>query len=867
MVGVPRVKTTVPHLPREFVPRPELLAALDRGDPHALTLVCAPPGYGKTVLLADWARRPGVAAAWVSLDEDDDDPRLLWRAVLAALATCPAMPSSSPLRTLAVPPTTVGVDFFVDLADALASVPTRLPLVLDDAHHLRNPSTLHGIEFLLRDRRSNIRLVLASRVDPALSVARLRLEERLTEVRIDQLTFSIKETEALAELCGLNLTSRQTAQLHARTDGWVAGIRLAALPLAAHPEPDAFLAAFSGDERPVADYLADEVFSRLSEEDGELLRRVSICDPIPSGLATDLCGRADAADVLSAMERSTGLVRATGPHGEAFRIHAMLRSYLAADLLRHGPAQAAQLHRQAALWWDAQRRPAQALHHAARADDLPLVRDLLHWWAADLLARGDHLALSRSLEALGSRSATPDPWMWLVSAHLHFGCGDRATAQAEANRAGAPSVGAEDSDLLHFRTATQRSLGMGGRAHVADGPAPEDPALAALVLVGRGAARLSASPPDGPAPDSATAMLGDLEAALGVARDQHFAMLEIQCLSLIGSAALALGDHGRAASAATAAINAATAGGWYETLWTTQAHAVLAQACVTSGDPVRALQVSEDGLRSPLAERDPLTRFALRCGRGGALFDIGNRPAGLLELQEAHAEVGPLPIPAQWAATAALLEHRAALLLDLRAAAGTAVGRLAARGDVDAELMLMKGWAEAAAGRPQPARAAVTRLLRGQVRPLLPSTVVEAWLVEVWASLCLGERSAARRALQTAVASAEPLDAVRPFSLVGQGIRVLLVDQLGGATDPTAFAYRCLAVRPRTRRPPMPRLSAREQNVLLQLNSLNNLGEIADELDVSVNTVKSHVRAIYSKLGVTTRRTAVLTGLERGLLT
>jgi LuxR family maltose regulon positive regulatory protein len=137
----------------------------------------------------------------------------------------------------------------------------------------------------------------------------------------------------------------------------------------------------------------------------------------------------------------------------------------------------------------------------------------------------------------------------------------------------------------------------------------------------------------------------------------------------------------------------------------------------------------------------------------------------------------------------------------------------------------------------------------------------------VWASLSLGERSAARQALQRAVACAEPLDVVRPFSLVGQGIRVLLVDQLGGATEPTAFAYRCLAVRPRARRPPAPRLSAREQNVLLQLNSLNNLGEIADDLDVSVNTIKSHVRAIYGKLGVTTRRTAVLTALERGLLT
>jgi len=865
MAGVPRAKTAVPFLPREFVRRPELLATLDRADARALTLVCAPPGYGKTVLLADWAGRPDMACAWVSLDEDDDDPRLLWRAVLAALAACPAVPSSSPLRTLVVPPTAVGVDFFAELADGLASVPTRLRLVLDDAHHLCSPATLHGIDFLLRDRRSNVRLILASRMDPALPVARLRMEERLAELRVDQLAFSIKETEAFSELCGLTLTSRQIARLHAGTEGWVAGIRLAALPLRAHPEPDAFLAAFSGDERPVADYLTDEVFSHLSEDDGELLRRVSICDPIPSGLATEMSGREDAADVLNGLERTTGLVTAIGPHRDEFRIQGMMRSYLTADLLRHGPARATELHRQAALWWDAQRRPSEALHHAARAGDGPLLTDLLHRWAADLLARGDHLALSRSLDILDGRGAASDAWASLVSAHIHLGRGDRAAARTDVARAGASSV-PEDPDLTHFRTATLRLLGMAGPAGDEEGPPPEDPALAALVLAGRGAVQPFAITLDGSAPDNPRASLDDLEAALAAARDHRFALLEIQCLSLIGTAALTSGDHERAASAAAAAISAANAAGWYDAPWTTEAQAVLAHASLTRADPVRALQVSDDGLRMPLAQQDPVLRFALRCARGGALFDVGNRPAGLLELQEAHAEAGALPITAQLAATAALLEHRAALLLDLPTAAGTSVGRLTARGGADAELMLMKGWTWAAAGSPQLARAAVTPLVRGEVRPVLASTIVEAWLVEVWAALCLGERSAARQALQSAVARAEPLDLLRPFSLVGQGIRVLLVDQLGDATDPTTFTYRCLAVRPRSRRSPSPRLSTREQNVLVQLNSLDNLGEIAEALDVSVNTIKSHVRAIYGKLGVTTRRTAVLTALERGLL-
>jgi LuxR family maltose regulon positive regulatory protein len=213
------------------------------------------------------------------------------------------------------------------------------------------------------------------------------------------------------------------------------------------------------------------------------------------------------------------------------------------------------------------------------------------------------------------------------------------------------------------------------------------------------------------------------------------------------------------------------------------------------------------------------------------------------------------------------LEHRAAVLLGFPAAAATATSRLAARSGVEGELAIMRAWCEAAGGSPHAARAAVTPLLDGRVRPSLPSTLVEAWLVEVWAAQRMGDRPAARQALQTALDVAEPMDALRPFALAGQGVRVLLVDQLGGARDPAAFAYRGLAARRHARNPTAPELSTREQDVLAQLVSLNNLGEIADELAVSVNTVKSHVRAIYGKLGVNTRRTAVLTALERGLLT
>jgi LuxR family maltose regulon positive regulatory protein len=614
----------------------------------------------------------------------------------------------------------------------------------------------------------------------------------------------------------------------------------------------------------VADYLAGEVFAHISAEEAELLRRASISDPVPTGLAAELSGRSDAADVLSALERSTGLVVSSGAHRTEYRFQELMRSYLTADLHRSGPGLAARLHRQAAEWWAAEGRPVEALRHAAQAGDGDLMTGILHRWAAVLVARGEHAELCRALAAAERGRDVTDPWLPLVSAQVHLGNGDRAAARADIRRATAMDALPDDGDLAHFRAATARLARMGDPAPE-DMTMPEDPALAALVFAGRGAARLFVGGAVGPT--DAAAVLGDLEAALAVARDQHLGLLEVQCLCLIGAAALTAGDHRRAGAAASAATTAATAQGWHDSPWTAAAHAVLAHACLTRAVPARALQVAVDGLEIAAAGQDPVLRFALRCARGGALCDVGDRPAGLLELQEAQAELGGTPVPAQLAASAALLEHRAALLLGLPTAAASSMSRLAARGDADAELCLMRAWSEAAAGCPGLARATVAPLLNGNVPAVLHSTLVEAWLVEAWGAQRAGDRPAGRHALQTALVRAEPLDVVRPFAIAGTGLRVLLVDQLGGARDPTAFAFRCLAAGPRVHEPLATQLSARERDVLAQLISLSNLGEIADDLAVSVNTVKSHVRAIYGKLGVNSRRTAVLTALEHDVLT
>ena len=194
-----------------------------------------------------------------------------------------------------------------------------------------------------------MQLVLASRSDPPISVPRLRLEGRLHELRADLLRFTVDDTAALLTATGLVLTPAQVAVLHARTDGWAAGLRLAALALRRTDDPAAFLTQFSGDERSVADYLTGEILDGLKPETQDFLRVVSVCSPVPAALAAELSDRADADRLLDDLRQETALVERTSPG--TYRIHPLLRSYLTADLARTRPETYRQSQAAAARWW------------------------------------------------------------------------------------------------------------------------------------------------------------------------------------------------------------------------------------------------------------------------------------------------------------------------------------------------------------------------------------------------------------------------------------------------------------------------------------------------------------------------------------
>jgi LuxR family maltose regulon positive regulatory protein len=364
----------------------------------------------------------------------------------------------------------------------------------------------------------------------------------------------------------------------------------------------------------------------------------------------------------------------------------------------------------------------------------------------------------------------------------------------------------------------------------------------------------------------------ELDAALDLARRHGFHYLTMQCQVLLAVIARTSGDVRTMLARSTEAISSATQHGWPHSTWSATATSMIAHAALLRADPAQAQRLAAEGLTARPALLTPPLRFALQAIHGAATFDQGHRANGLAELQQARSEFGDHPIDAEHAASAAVLEFHAALQLGHTTAARTVYGWLAKRTHnttrpaSNAELLVMRAWTESAAGRHDHARTVLRPILHDATPALLPHTQVDAWLLETTLAVTADERPAARRALQTALALAEPLDALRPFTHAGPEVRELLVHQLGSFGTTDTFAQQTLAARAADGNPHTT-LSERELTVLGLLPSMLSLDEIATDLTVSVNTVKSHVRSIYTKLGVSSRRTAVLSAHENGLLT
>ena len=374
--GLLATKFSVPRGPKAAVLRRRLLDQLDIGVQGLLTLVAAPAGAGKSALLSSWiaeGRAPGPVA-WLSLDTDDADRRRFWRAVLQALARATgddavaslAVSPREPLKMVVVLPA---------LVDALAGREQPVVLVLDDFHEVIE-AVHDDLERVGRFPPPALRLVIVTRADPPIGLARLRLDGSLTEIRAADLAFSLDEAGALFEALDIALAPEDLATLWRRTEGWAAALRLAALSLQHHPEPREFIERFAGTDATISDYLVSEVLARQPADLRDFLLRTSVVDTLSAELADALTGTTQGHAMLARVEHGGALTTPLDDHGTWHRYHPLFAELLRAELNAQLPGEAPQLHRRAAMWLAKYGDAAAALRHAAAGSAWDLAADL-----------------------------------------------------------------------------------------------------------------------------------------------------------------------------------------------------------------------------------------------------------------------------------------------------------------------------------------------------------------------------------------------------------------------------------------------------------------------------------------------------------
>ncbi len=396
-------KVTMPDLPGWAVTRPRIEKLLAEGARGPLTSVTGPPGAGKTMAIAAWAASTSYrcALAWVNIDDYDNRPRVFWSYVAAALRR-----AGVSVPRVAPGPGRVAVDhmFLVRLASVLAAQDPPVVLVLDDLHVLTEPVILEGLGYVLRNARPGLHLMVASRVDPLLPLHRYRLAGQLTEIRADDLAFSMQESGLLLAHHGITLPTPVLERITGRTEGWAAGMRLAALSLQGRPDPEQFAKELETGDSALTSYLVDEVLNAQPAAVRDMLLRTSILDSVSADLAGELTDDLKAAEVLPVLARANAFVRPLG-HGW-YRYHSLFAAVLRLKLKLECRGQVPDLYRRAARWCQSNDRLGEAVRYAAESGDWPFAAGMV----VDEFAVG-HLIELRSRQPLAElfQGMSPDP--------------------------------------------------------------------------------------------------------------------------------------------------------------------------------------------------------------------------------------------------------------------------------------------------------------------------------------------------------------------------------------------------------------------------------------------------------------------------
>ncbi len=846
-----------------------------------MTVVSAPPGSGKSVLLRSWISQAvlGDCAAWVPAGRDERDPQRFWLSVLGALRR--TTPGSALVQALTAAPDLDGWAVVERLLKDLAPLEDRLWLVIDDVHEL-GPDTLRQLELVVMRAPPGLRFVLAARHEVRLGLHRLRLEGELTEIRAADLRFSLAEARELFAAAGVELPEAAVVMLHERTEGWAAGLRLAALSLAGHPDPARLAAGFCGTERTVAEYLLAEVLDRQAEAVRRLLLRTSVLERVNGELADLLAGGSGGEQMLLDLEEANAFVVSLDAARSWFRYHQLFAGLLALELRRTAPGDVAGLHQAASAWFAAHRYPVEAIRHAQAAQDWGLAARLL----ADAWP-GRHL---------DGQSATTH--------ELLAGF----PAEARAANAELAAVAAADELAHGSLEAAERSLGLAerGSASVPNGRREHLQLLLGVVrlLVARQRGNLPAVTEEArrlqaiaDAPDAAPPSLGeDLRAlaliSLGITEfwTARFAEAErhlgngVALARRIGRPYLEFSGLGcqasveffrsfrPAAERARQAIELARRHGWTDEPPASQASMVLGAVLAWQGRLEEAEPLLQQAERNLRDEAEPTAGLGIRYVRGVLELARGRNTDALAAFQAADRLAGRLAEPSLMVTANRSFLLQTLVRLGEAERAEQALDGLGAQDRDRGEMRISLAALRLAQGNPQAATAALAPVLDGSAPVVWPTWLAQPFMLEAIARDALGDPGAAASAVERALDLAEPDGALTMFllcpapGLLERHARHRTAHAALIADIQSLLAARKLASPPAGPRPVHEPLSDSEIRVLRYLPTNLTAPEIAGELSVSRNTVKTHMRNVYAKLGTHRRAEAVARARDLGLL-
>jgi len=858
-----------------------LLARLDRAVEGKVTIISAPAGSGKSSLLRTWEALPGRAGlvATVQVHRDQRDAQDVWLGLLDVVRG--ATGAGAPTEPSAAAPRYSAPAMADRILAELAAADEDLTLVVEDLHELHSPEALGELSRLLTNLPPRTHAVLTTRRDLPLHLHRLRLAGELVEIRAADLRFSEEETRQLLAASGVELTPGGVAVLHRRTEGWAAGLRLAALSLARHPEPERFVAEFSGTDRTVAEYLLAEMLERQPEDVQHLLLRTCVVDRLNGELADLLTGRSGSERILLDLERANAFVVSLDPGRTWFRYHHLFGDLLRLELRRTLPAEIAQLHRKAAAWFGEHRQVVDAIRHTQAAGDWAEAARLLADRCFSLTLDGHAQVLQALLQAFPPGSGDA-PELAFVHATVALATGhlDEAAAYLSVARSNVETMSGAHVPRLRF-TVNALALWLARRRGDL-AAAVEEAAVLDVPVSGRSDEEIALA---GELRTAALMNLGIVEAwsvrlpdaerhleeGAALARRLGRPYLEVGCL-----AELSYASKGRSFATAVRrcrdAIALAERYGW-------GAQPVVAPALVTLADRLIWMAELDEGERwlrrashALQSDAGPGIRLLLHLASGMLLAARGRHRDALDEFSAADDLRSRLAVPQALAGavTGRLLaaQVQAGKLGAARTALATVSTEVACRGEV--------GIAEAAIrlaeGDPAAALIALKAVLDGTAPVDGNGTGVQAHLFAGLAHRELGDRPAANRSVERALELAEPDRLILPFVLSGS--LPLLEELPRHQTAHAALLVDILDVLHDASPPPQDvrvpfwtgRLSPAELTVLRYLPTNMSRPEIARELSVTANTVSTHVRNIYAKLGAEDRSTAVRLARQLRLL-